>query len=1246
MPYELPDEAFWRRVIAHESGGRPNVGWGNTDLSNVPLDPTGFPAWQGKPGPAGNSTAAGLYGITGSNWRRLAPGLGVSDFSPESQAKVRDALYKEQGPNAWVPFWTAGGQRGPTSVYDPELGRNVPRIELNAEWHRPGDDPLDLLLLAASQPQPQAPAQDNDATALLLSFIEPPGGPQGSGTAAGGTEAAQPLEAPPAAPLPPRNVLAEAPPLDAGPVKPLTGMPPPDTIEPPGPGQTVPSAGGLVQQGNIDLHNRPIVRNADSSISTVRSMSFNEDGKEVLIPTVAADGSRILSDREAIDQYRKTGQFLGKFDTPEAATAYAEKLHEDQAKEYLPSQGPSQAELMTREEAPPSTGQDIMKFIEGLAQGVALPKAELRARQPQMAGPEKAGSYVGRVPGGMLVEPVRAGVDVMDKIISGQPVGEAEMQTAAAGGAGLVAGGSIGRGGMGAGPRLPGRIEPPPLSENLPAVRPPGVPAAAPHEIIQSLAGEGGGGAGPPGPPRGAVGSATPPPPPPQMPGGMVRTETAPPREPPPRMGKESPEVRRFKIEAMKDTSDTLFKLWTRSEEYKNRVLRGFANIPRLTGEEKLQVERFLEWQPGQPQVAAPSGRAAEIIEKVIKPAQRQAARDFDWLKKEGVVEHLSDESLDEMTQGYVHRMVANRGPMGRHPYEPFAGVRGIRQSTSSQRHRARWFVLEDAEGNRVWNKDTLDNRGWEYGQTFQSQGKDWTVKRPTMEEIEKNTDTRYLHDPVLASLQNMVQLHLARANVQTLKMDILPKLERDGLAVTSREAAGRLGFTESQIPTLRNHYFTPRVTDAFDDFYRSPQVIDSDLTHAFSWIGNINRFAISSMFINPIGHMRNVLSDYVLARGGLWASPPAYARAAGHMRAAVNDVMKLTPFYRDVMKAGGSTMSVSHQNRIAYQTALDKARQDMTTLPFIDEIARTTGVWKTGKAWADATWNASQSLMWGFHDALLMARTRELMADKGLGVETAVREAERFIADYRVPATIGESGKVTDLPTPIARALSILMQDRTMTVFGRYHYDKLKAIGNTLRDAGAAMTKSGMSTKERTEALGRLSALLLISTVLQFGVNFAIQEASGNPEARLAVPGALGIPANAARVGRDLYKGQFGEANFDFWMGLSSILTPLPMMAEGIAQMTNTNYPMSTRPIAGDQLPASQQAAQRAGHAARDLLPPVGDIERMAKTYGLSNLGLSLPDAGAAAWARSPHPRDYRRQERAYQRNRPSWLP
>lgn len=87
---------------------------------------------------------------------------------------------------------------------------------------------------------------------------------------------------------------------------------------------------GQVAPGNIDTQRRPRVQNADGTVSTVRTISIGVDGKEVLLPTVSEDG-RLVSDDEAVAQYRRTGRHLGVFDSPESATAYAQRLHEEQA---------------------------------------------------------------------------------------------------------------------------------------------------------------------------------------------------------------------------------------------------------------------------------------------------------------------------------------------------------------------------------------------------------------------------------------------------------------------------------------------------------------------------------------------------------------------------------------------------------------------------------------------------------------------------------------------------------------------------------------------------------------------------------------------------------------------------------------------------------------------------------------------------------------------------------------------------
>jgi hypothetical protein len=98
----------------------------------------------------------------------------------------------------------------------------------------------------------------------------------------------------------------------------------------------------MVEQGNIDLNNRPIIRNADGSISSEYSTSFGDDkGREILVPTVV-NGKFLTPDgkkppegsaaekamfRRAQQQYERTGQHMGIFGSPDDADAYAQKVH-------------------------------------------------------------------------------------------------------------------------------------------------------------------------------------------------------------------------------------------------------------------------------------------------------------------------------------------------------------------------------------------------------------------------------------------------------------------------------------------------------------------------------------------------------------------------------------------------------------------------------------------------------------------------------------------------------------------------------------------------------------------------------------------------------------------------------------------------------------------------------------------------------------------------------------------------------
>jgi hypothetical protein len=84
---------------------------------------------------------------------------------------------------------------------------------------------------------------------------------------------------------------------------------------------------GLIAPGNLD----PFKKAPSSSSGTLASsLTFpvaTEQG-QVLVPQMVK--GQLLTKREAIAHFMKTGQHLGIFDSPENATAYADSLHSAQ----------------------------------------------------------------------------------------------------------------------------------------------------------------------------------------------------------------------------------------------------------------------------------------------------------------------------------------------------------------------------------------------------------------------------------------------------------------------------------------------------------------------------------------------------------------------------------------------------------------------------------------------------------------------------------------------------------------------------------------------------------------------------------------------------------------------------------------------------------------------------------------------------------------------------------------------------
>lgn len=93
-------------------------------------------------------------------------------------------------------------------------------------------------------------------------------------------------------------------------------------------------AGGLLTPGTLDPFKRPALQYPEDDDGSTSSVSFERDGKEILIPTTFEDtpgaGARRHSVEQSIKHYDATGQHLGIFGSADAADAFAKSLDAEQ----------------------------------------------------------------------------------------------------------------------------------------------------------------------------------------------------------------------------------------------------------------------------------------------------------------------------------------------------------------------------------------------------------------------------------------------------------------------------------------------------------------------------------------------------------------------------------------------------------------------------------------------------------------------------------------------------------------------------------------------------------------------------------------------------------------------------------------------------------------------------------------------------------------------------------------------------
>lgn len=690
--------------------------------------------------------------------------------------------------------------------------------------------------------------------------------------------------------------------------------------------------------------------------------------------------------------------------------------------------------------------------------------------------------------------------------------------------------------------------------------------------------GGGGGAQLPPPPARGALPGPEPSEPiiPPHQPEGQPGYGQYPRFRPAPEG--ESPETAAYRRHYMRETADALARVAGETQDRMYDFLMQLPGVPQLKGEQATRIEHYLEWpiiinreagaeiealskaraegteeqiatakqavdakmaelNPRQPAITAED---KDIIDTIIKPSQQRAAKHLALLR-EGRV--LSDDEASQMSEGYLHRRLynymsdqqANVGGVT----DPFSGMNSLRVKTSSMKTRQ----LADQ----------------------------------TMSEIEASTDLRYVHEPVLNTLHNEMQLENAVRHYKLLTEDLGPQLVDAGLAAKDWQASRTLGFEPTTIPALNGWFFEPRIANTFNDFQRSPRFAGELGEQVGRVLDPVNRAIVNTMFLNPLPHDWNMFNDWILSRGAEWFRPSGYRSLVTNGLKAISDVWNKSDMYRAALREGASLESIPAETRNLHSLMLERFGREVETDPRWDGIV---GMLNTGTAklfdgrrgLASRIYDGIQQYgMWGIHDALLMQRIRELTG-RGYALRDAIEQAHRHIASYRVPAEVMGS-----------RWVSQLMQDPRFSMFGRYHYAKMRS----LAEIGKDMIRG--TGAQRADGLAKLLVLGAFTTAGSAGLNYLARSIFGDDNAQVRLGGSMGLVGNAETIGNDvLFKRDYGDAAFRFFSGLSGVISASPALEEVTRQVFNRDW--SGGDIVDRDLPATAQAKQRAVHAFRQV--------------------------------------------------------
>jgi hypothetical protein len=416
---------------------------------------------------------------------------------------------------------------------------------------------------------------------------------------------------------------------------------------------------------------------------------------------------------------------------------------------------------------------------------------------------------------------------------------------------------------------------------------------------------------------------------------------------------------------------------------------------------------------------------------------------------------------------------------------------------------------------------------------------------------IEKHSPYRYLHDAeASARLANIGLRKMARdlELVNNLKKsELFKEVGRSPETPLKDLPKGFKQPTDiDKIPQLRGWYFDPKSAAIIEDFAK---IWDNTM------VMKLTNQLVKNMMLNPLPHMFNEVMHLWNARGlsGWVPGTGGLSRLAESGKQAWRDVGMQTPFYREIMREGGSILGADPRNT-HFEPLFDFQKKALE-----NNAGVTKSMTGLAKALGTTTLNLynglsrkSQQAMWFSRDVMYVQYVRELQAigEKRTGIKPtvaeAVKEAERHMPNYRLPSEVLGS-----------RTVSKVLQNPNVSLFSRYHYGMVKSLVETVKE----LNPKHLGTKE-----GRAEFRNGVDTLLAIGVAMSVLY----PLADKLAQSVFGEDAEQRRAGPyHLLKAvqDMAEGNKDLSALVWPVFTFNPILL-GLGQLAVNKQMFSGKPV------------------------------------------------------------------------------